>query len=135
MGKSHFGKNREINSLLVTILNQLFPITPNLVSYKSPLDFIPNFGDSFGEGIDIEDVFNGKDWMSLVARTFYFRCLVTTIPRLVATTPSRVAGSGTGVEVILETSIPPLGPLPTPKTASATPVPIPLNGLGKTSWN
>ncbi len=23
----------------------------NLVSYKSPLDFIPNFGSSFGEGI------------------------------------------------------------------------------------
>ena len=24
----------------------------NLVSYKSSLDFIPNFGSSFGEGID-----------------------------------------------------------------------------------
>ena len=28
-----------------------FSLGVNLVSYKSPLDFIPNFGSSFGEGI------------------------------------------------------------------------------------
>ncbi len=28
-----------------------FSLGVNLVSYKSPLDFTPNFGSSFGEGI------------------------------------------------------------------------------------
>ena len=32
----------------------------NLVSYKSPLDFISNFGSSFGEGIGLKHAFHNR---------------------------------------------------------------------------
>ena len=38
-----------------------FSLGVNLVSYKSPLDFTPNFGSSFGEGIGpYTDFFNER---------------------------------------------------------------------------